>query len=94
MNIAKDLEERMTSEEFFQWQTGDIQNKTEIALRYLQGGENVILNRLGENMISDELNANLKYVKGVLTEGFRAALYPPSQKASQYKRLILTRNSR
>lgn len=82
----------MDGEEYSYWQDGDIQERVKLALKYLRHGESVILDSLGENITSDGLNRSLEYVKGVLTDGFKVALYPPEQRTSQYRRLILTRS--
>ena len=92
MKFVRDLEQRMTDDEYLDWQEGGIEDRATIAIKYLLIGENVELDSLGENMAPNgQLDKNFKYIEGILPEGFKASLHPPEQRTHQYKRLILTR---
>ena len=92
MKTAKNFTLRMADEDCVRWQLGDGEARARIAFKYLESGEAITIDSLGQNIMSNELEIKLEKVREILPEDFKVVLYPTSQRTEQYRRLILSRN--
>lgn len=92
MKLADNFSQRMTQKEFMNWQFGNSSDRVGIALKYLENREGIVVDSLGQNIISSELENARDKIKKDLLEGHKVLLYPVSQKSDQFKQLIIYRN--
>jgi len=91
MEYKKDFINRMSPEEYSTWQTGSVDERINLTTKYLQQGEIIEVDSLGQNLSSIRLEEGLEKAKEVLPRGFKAILYPKSQREETHRRLLVSR---